>query len=323
MAPGSLLAVVAVTAILVGTQGCRPQSSPPTTKPTTKPTKTATIFPVGRPLRTYVDPIDGTLHLDGVAEAGDWVAATTFGDLTFGYPAGPDDGTVAVFVGTERVGSLHGVAWSPGSEVKVSPDHRTIAWSEVQGRTGSIVLADVSTGGIHEVGRLLVSALAVDIDNESREQLISVDDHHTVTYGGILGGHSWTPGDEPKIADISEFEYGPTGFPDGAQDVRLNPSSTWGAWLKNPANPDAEGEVVKYTAVVVQRRDVPDTKAKIVMPPAYADIEGLYWESDTDVVLEVHDGSDVPNHVPSHVPSYVRCNVVDHGCEQAPGPSGQ
>jgi hypothetical protein len=140
-------------------------------------------------------------------------------------------------------------------------------------------------------------------------QLISVDDHHTVTYGGVLGGHSWTPGHEPTTADISEFVYGPTGFPDHAQDVQLDPSGTWGAWLTDPANPGAEGEVVAFTAVVVQQRDEPGTKAKIVMPAAYADVEGLYWESDTDVILVVPHAS------------HLRCNVVDHSCEQAPDPS--
>lgn len=301
---GTILAAAAavLAVILTGVQVGRPNSSP---SPAPQPTKTPTTFKVGDPLKTYVDPTTATLYLDGVAERGHWTSATTTGDLTTAT-VGSDQSTVAVFLGTSRVGTLRHVAQGG---VKVSPDSRRIAWVEQD--QAEIVAAEVSPAGVHELGRRHVEALLHDMDSETRETLLAVDDDGTVTYGGVVAGHSWTPGSEPRDADISAYLYSPAGFPGQVDDIRLNHEGTWGAWMTGENDPGTDGSLT-FRAVTVQHRDQPGTRATLTMPKGLAALSNLYWESETDVILTIGEDGEQPS-------EYVRCDVVRKSCELAPG----
>jgi hypothetical protein len=304
-----LAAAAVVAAVVVGNQWGRTDSTPQPVGPTPTATPTPETFPTGNPLATFVDE-RGTLYVAGVAEAGSWSGATTEGDLTLGFSGAPAAVEVTVFIGTEPVGTIDRT--DDSDNVKVSPDRRTIAWVRPEGTVGSIVVARVSPNGIRELGRLTVATLLLGNDDERKERLMAVADDGTVTYGGVLGGHAWTPGSAPRSADISSYEYGPRGFPCHGQEVVLNPSGTWGAWLAAPAG--TSNGFAQFTAVGFQQTDRPETRTRIAMPRTDADLRGLYWESDTDVVLTVFDPTTTYVH-------YVRCNVVDRACEYAPTPT--
>jgi hypothetical protein len=52
------------------------------------------------------------------------------------------------------------------------------------------------------------------------------------------------------------------------------------------------------------------------MPPGFTDVRDLYWESDTDLVLDISGGDTSVDLIAGHV----RCNVVTRRCEFAPTP---
>ena len=268
---------------------------------------------MGQPLRTYVDPTTDALYLDGVAVQGNrWVSAETVGDLTVGRLGAPDTGYVAILLDTDRVGTIHP---AEGTEVEVAPGRRTIAWVETRDEAAAIVVAEVTPRGLQELGRLTVESLARDVDDESREQLLAVDDAGTVTYGSVIGGHTWRPGTEPRAVDVSALVGGPAGFPGRADDIHLNPSESWGAWLTSPRDPGAGGGEASWSAITFQRPALAATKASIAMPEHLDDVRDFYWESETDVVLTVYTGNPFVHEVLEHV----RCSVVDRACEVAPG----
>ncbi|MGY2877042.1 hypothetical protein ACVW00_004232 [Marmoricola sp. URHA0025 HA25] len=308
-----LTAAAVLAAVFAGTELGGPDAAPQPTRPT--PTKKAETFSVGTPLRTYVDPANGDLYIDGTRQPGSWDDATTLGDLTLGFGrtrTASGSNTVGVFRGGRRVGTLHDLA---DYDIKTSPDTGTIAWVEDHDKTGVIVVDRVSADGVRELGRLTVRTLLINADDESHENLISVADDGTVTYGGVLGGHAWRPGGSPHDADISSYLYGPQGFPSHADYVQPNPASTWGAWLTDQADPGDGGGEVSWSAVAFQQPGRPETKVRIAMPAPYADVRGLYWESDTDFILATFNG-DTTVHVEK---GYVRCDVVTRSCEVAPG----
>ncbi|RNM12713.1 hypothetical protein [Nocardioides pocheonensis] len=309
-----LAAAAVVAAVVVGNQIGRPNAAPSPTGPTS--TATMGTFPLGSPLRTYVDPAKGTLYIDGTPQPGAWSDAVTLGGLTLGYgrTTSTDGATdIGVFRGTERIGVLHDVA---GPVVKVSPNARTIAWVEDHHTTGVIVVADVTRSAVHELGRLSAATLVAKPDDESGEQLITVGDDGTVTYGGVTSGHAWRPGGAPRATDISSLMYGPTGFPSRAEEVRLDPTGSWGAWLTDARDPAAGGGFASWGAVTFQQPGRPATKATLRMPAGFSDVRDLYWESDTDVVLDISSGDTSTELITGHV----RCSVLTRRCESAPTP---
>jgi hypothetical protein len=310
-------AAAVVAAIVAGTRLSGPDAAPSPAKPT--PTRTADALPVGRPLHTFVDPGDGKLYLDGTLEPGAWSDATTVNGLTIAFArtaSASGAEAVGLFRGARRVGVVHDVA---DHVVRTSPDAGTIAWVERQDKAGLIVVAAVRPDGIDELGRLSVATLVRGVDDESHERLIGVADDGTVTYGGVTGGHSWKPGDTPRPADISSYLYGPEGFRARAQDVHLDPSGAWGAWLTSPADPGAGGGEASWGSVTFQKAGEPGTKARVAMPERDKDVRDLYWESETDVALVIYDG----NPFTHELREYVRCDVVTASCELAPEPEGQ
>jgi len=309
-----LAAAAVIAAIVLGNQIGRPDAAPSPAKPT--PTRTADPLPVGSPLRTFVEPTTGRLYIDGSTEPGTWSDASTVDNLTlaFGRTTTASGGAeVGVFRDGQRVGTLRHVS---DDLVETSPGTRAIAWVEHHDTTGVIVVAEVSKDGVHELGRLSVPTLVRDADDESHENLISVADDGTVTYGGVIGGHSWRPGSTPRVADITSYEYGPEGFPSHAEDVRPNPSGSWGAWLTDERDPGTGGGFASWGAVAFQQPGHPETKHKIAMPASHSDVRGLYWESDTDFILTISGGDTSTD----AVKAYVRCSVADATCEVAPGP---
>ena len=305
-----LAAAAVVAAVLAGLQIGRPDAGPRPTRPT--PTKVG--FPVGAPLHTYVDPTTNALYIGGVVEQGnDWMDATTYGDLTLGYLGQPVAGDVVVFLHADKLATIHPTGVTG---VKVSPDAHTIAWEETKGRSGTIVVAQVSASGLHELGRLSVPALARVADDESRELLIEVADDGTVTYGGTVDAHTWKPGGSPKPADPSSYLYRPAGFPARADDIDVNRSGSWGAWLTDEWDPGTGGGEARYRSVTFQQPGKPDTRARIQLPAGDDDARSLYWESDTDLVIGTYTGNQFV-HV---LHEYVRCNVLTRACEVAPGP---
>ncbi|MBW8750292.1 MAG: hypothetical protein JF565_02570 [Propionibacteriales bacterium] len=309
-----LAAAAVIAAIVLGNQIGRPDAAPSPTKPT--PTRTADRLPVGSPLRTYVELTTGKLYIDGTPESGFWNDASTVDGLTLAFGRTTNasgDADVGVFRGGQRVGTLPHVS---DHVVETSPGTRAVAWVENHDTTGVIVVAQVSKDGVHELGRLSVPELVLGGDNESDENLISVADDGTVTYGGILSGHSWRPGSAPKVADISSYEYGPQGYPPRAEDVRPNHSGTWGAWLTDERDPGTGGGYASWGAVAFQQPGHPETKVKVTLPANDNDIRDLYWESDTDLILRTSYGDASAD----AVKDYVRCSVTDGRCEVAPGP---
>ena len=302
-------AAAVIAAVVAGTQLGQPDAAPQPTRPT----ESADALPVGKPLRTYVDPTTDALYIDGEAVRGNgWDSAETFGDLTLGYLGAQDSGYVGIFLGAQRVGTLHP---DEANGVLVAPGGRTIAWVELKDGSGAVVVARVGTDGLRELGRLPVAALTFDVDNESRQHLIAVDDAGTVTYGSAVGGHAWRPGNEPTDVDISAAQGGPAGFPGRADDVHLNRAGTWGAWLTSPRDPGAGGGEASWSAITFQQPNRPDTKASITMPDRLNDVRDFSWESDTDIVLTIYTGNLFVHEVLEHV----RCNVIDRACEVAPG----
>jgi hypothetical protein len=304
-----LAAAVVLGAILLGNQLGKPSAAPSPGVLTDGPT------PTGAPLRTWVDR-NSKLHLDGVQVPGDnWAGPVTTDDLTVAEEGPYDTGETGIFLGSTLVGRIHQVLVH---EIPVSPDRRTIAWvrfDNAQHTKASIVVARVSADGIHELGRLPLASLTLDGDNEGHERLLSVADDGTVLYGGVVGGHSWKPGGDPKPADISQFMYGPDGFPESAEDIRLGPAGTWGAWMTDIANPGAEGEEVLFTTLVMQRRDEPTTRIEFKFAGQYDYVNFLYWESDEDVIVYAGDkGTGAVGH-------YLRCDGAKRSCEYAPEPT--
>ena len=307
-----LAAAAVVAAIVLGNQIGRPDAAPSPTKPT--PTRTADTLPVGSFLRTYVDPATGKLHIEGTAEPGLWGDASTVDGLTLAFgrtTTASGDAEVGVFRDGRRVGTLHHVS---DHLVETSPGTRTIAWVEVHATTGVIVVAEVTNTGVHELGRLSVPALIRGGDDESDENLIGVADDGTVTYGGVIGGHSWRPGGTPRVADISSYLYGPQGYPPRAEDVHPNHAGTWGAWLTEQRDPGTGGGYASYGAVVFEQPGHPETRAKVTLPASDSDVRGLYWETDDQLILLISNG-DVSK---DDVKDYVRCTVTTGRCEVAP-----
>lgn len=309
-----LAAAAVIAAIVLGNQIGRPDAAPSPTKPT--PTRKADALPVGSPLRTYVDQVNGRLYIDGTTEPGAWNDASTVDGLTLAFgrtTTRSGDAEVGVFRDGQRVGTLQHVS---DHLVETSPDTRAVAWVEEHDTTGVIVVAQVGDEGVHELGRLSVPALILGGDDESDENLISVADDGTVTYGGILSGHSWLPGSTPRVADVSSYLYGPQGYPPRADDVRPNHYGTWGAWLTDQRDPGAGGGYASWGAVAFQQPGHPETKVKVTLPANDNDVRDLYWESDTDLILATSYGDSSAD----AVKDYVRCSVTDATCEVAPGP---
>ena len=269
-------------------------------------------LPTGTPLAAYVDHI-GRLHVEGVVQTGtNWVDnPVRFGDVTVAHSEAAGN-PVALFLGSRKVATLPPLF--KDGEPEISPDHRTVAWAEPVGGTGFVVVARLSSTGLTELGRLKVPALALDSDNEGHESLVAVADDGTVTYGGLLGGHAWTPGGQPRDVDIPEFSDNTLpGFPDGAYDTLVeNPAGTWGAWLSDEVTPAAAGAAVEWTTLGLQQPRKPGTRVLIEMPPAEAHLLMLAWQDDTHVLLTVTEGETA-----FHV---LRCDIETRKCEHAPMP---
>lgn len=307
-----LVAAVLLGVVLI-TQLGKPSTAPP---PTKHPTGGPTTLQVGAPLRTWTDR-HSKLILDDITQAGGpWAGAVTVGDLTTAQLGPYDTGATGVFLGTRRVGMLDDVLVH---EIKVSPDDRTIAWvafDDPSRKKASIAVARVGLDGIHELGRLHVAALTDAADDEGKEQLIDVTDNGTVRYGGVVGGHAWKPGTEPKPADISDFSYRPVGFPhtDDALDIQINQSG-WGAWDTDEI-PGEPGSEVTFRSVTIQHRGEPSTRFTFRFGDRYAYVEFDHWETPTDAILF---GSTTP--VGTLGPTqHLRCDVVRHTCQIAPEP---
>jgi hypothetical protein len=312
---GALVAAVLVGVLVLGSHLGNPDSAP---SPAPQPTRTSTALPTGEPLRTWTDQY-GRLHLDGVAVPGkSWSDAATTGDLTVAARGeyGPED--FSVFIGTRRVADFTGLYELP---VRVSPDRRTIAWTafdEPTRKQASIVVARISEDGAEELGSLHVAALTAGADSEARETLYRVADDGTVWYGGVLGGHAWTPGSDPRPYDNQPDLMRPNGFPatDATLGLELNPSGTWGAWQTDEVPPATADDPVTYTSVVVQRRGDPSSRGKLAFAGRFAYVNIVFWETDTDVVLFADEN---PPGQQSNG-RYLRCDVVERACEVAPAP---
>jgi hypothetical protein len=176
----------------------------------------------------------------------------------------------------------------------------------------------VSASGLDERGRLPLSTLSLDVDNEGRESLFDVADDGTVRYGGVLGGHAWKPGGTPHEADTSDFSFRPAGFPQDSAEVRLDPSGTWGAWPTDEVRPGT-GDIVTYHSFVAQRRGDPSTRFTFPFADRYAYVDLMYWESETDLIVI---GSRTPAGADGVAgdADYLRCDVRARTCEVAPAP---
>jgi hypothetical protein len=307
---GVVLAAVFIGAVVVGCQADKLDAAPEPTRPT----KNAETFPVGEPLRTYLDPDRLVLYIDGVAEPGTWGGASSVGDLTVAVTNTLD--TVAIFVHGARVGTLPHVV---GGEVMASPDGRTAAWIEASGESVHLVAASVTRAGVHELGRLTLDPAVVLPDNEGSERVMKVDDDHTVTYGGITSGHVWVPGGEPEDADVSAYLTRATGFPNSVDPPDLNPVGSWGAWPTNDEGRSPVDTNGVWSTVTVQQPRRPDTRSTFVMPHGDG-VQSVYWETDSDVIVAVSSKLPVPGSA-VEVEGYVRCNVVRRACEYAPTPA--
>ncbi|MFL6155490.1 MAG: hypothetical protein ACJ72D_05355 [Marmoricola sp.] len=297
-----LTAAVVLGIILLGTHLGNPKAEP-------VPTPPAHSFPTGAPLTTYVDET-GQLHVDGVVQAGsDWADNPLhIGDVTLAYAGSTGKERVVVFVGSTRVATLPRLA--ANNEPQISPDHSTIAWAEPDGGKGAIVVARLGAQGLTELGRLARRAVTLDPDNEGHESVLSVANDGTVTFGGILGGHTWTPGGTPRDVDLSELSNDLPGFPTNGEDIVRSPAGTWGAWLTDEVDPGNGGGVVEFGAVAFQQVSHPDTRVRIPMPVDEAHLQTLSWQDDTHLLLVVGEGESA-----YHV---VRCDIESHKCERAP-----
>lgn len=301
---------VAIVLTMVSTHDGPSASGRPS--PDARPTTAATL-PTGEPLATYVDPDRLVLFIHGVAVPGSWGGASTTGDLTIAV--GNSLHRVGLFVRGERVGTLRNVV---DGEVVASPDGRTVAWAERRGGSAHLVASAVTSAGVHELGRLALDPGVLVHDGEGRQRIMAVDDEHVVTYGGILGGHTWAPGHAPRDADVSAYEYRAAGFPNSVDPPDLNAAGTWGAWPTNDQGRSPVDTETPWTAVSVQQPHRRDTRQTFVMPDG-AGVQWLYWETDADVVVAVSGHEPAPGGEVT-ADGYVRCNLLDHHCEYAPVP---
>ncbi|RNL81418.1 hypothetical protein [Nocardioides marmorisolisilvae] len=301
-----LAAAVVLGVILLGAHLGNPKAAPPVPNP--QPTG----LPTGAPLAAYVDEI-GHLHVDGVVEDGtDWVDnPTRFGDVTVAH-SDADGNPVTLFLGGREVATLPTLFTN--GEPEISPDHRTVAWGEPATGTGFIVVARLSSTGLTELGRLEVPALALDLDNEGHESLVGVTDDGTVSYGGIVGGHAWKPGGQPRDVNLPEFSDNTLpGFPRDAYDTLVsNPAGTWSAWLTDQIAPTAARNAVEWTTVGFQQPRKPETRVLITMPASEAHLQIVAWEDDTHLLLTVGE-EETAYHV-------LRCDIETRTCEHAPMP---
>jgi hypothetical protein len=310
-AVGLGLVAADVVAVVIGTQNSRPGAS----LRSSHPTATADRFKVGPPLATYVDPDRLVLFIHGISEPGTWGGATSVGDLTLAFANDLDN--VGVFLRGARVGTLRHVV---DGVVEASQSGRTLAWTEHTGGSAHVVVAAVRGATVRELGRLAVDPGVLDNDSEGSERVMAVNDDHTVTYGGITSGHSWTPGGAPRDADVSRYLTRPTGFPNSVDPPDLNPAGTWGVWPTNDEGRSPADIDGVWTTVTVQQPRRPDTRFTFTMPPG-DNVQWAFWESDTDVVVAVSSRLPVAGSA-DEAEGYVRCNVRTHGCEYAPTPGG-
>jgi hypothetical protein len=301
-----LAAAAVITAIVLGNQAGRQSASP---RPS-HPTPTSSPLQVGEQLKSYVDPDRRRLYVDGVVVPGAWYGETRRGETTLGFLGEGGQGHLGIFWGTRRVGTLHDVV---DDNVVVSRTGQTIAWLESSAGSVQLVVAAVTADSVHEVGRRSLDPVVLKTDSEAAEQVIDVDDHHTVTYGGVLGGHAWTPGQSPRTADITTFLTRAEGFPNSYYPPQMNPAGTWGAW---PTDRDGRGHrddsVGPYPAFTAQRPNQPDTRMTFSRPVAEGPLQWMYWESDDDLILAEGDSPEST--------TYLRCSVVTRRCELAPTP---
>lgn len=300
-----LAAAAVIAAILAGTQIGRPGATPRPAHPS--PTRTAEQLAVGDPLATYVGPDDQVLYIRGVAEPGTWGGASTVADLTIAVSN--DLSTVGIFVDGTRVGTLHHVR---DGEVMASPDGRTVGWMESSGGSAHLVAATVTPSGVHELGRLALDPAVVMQDSEGSERVMKVDEDHTITYGGVTSGHSWKPGQAPKVADVSVLLTRAPGFPNTQEPPDLNPAGSWGAWRSTSTGRSPHDEDTPRVAVTVQQPNEPGTRFTFAMPHG-AEVQWVYWETDVELIAAVSGKTKVGG-------DYVRCSVVERTCEYAPTP---
>lgn len=308
-----LVAAAVVAAVVLGSQVGRPSATPGPTHPSSPPTTTATPapLPTGEPPRIAYVGAGHHLHLpSGAPIGGTWWSAVTH-----------DGYTVAVRPG----GKMHRgqpVLFRDGVETDLlrdaavdaifSPDGRKLAWVEQSGSSAYLVVYDLRLQ--REQGRLPIDPNVVASDNEAEENVVTVDDSGTVTYGSMVGWYRWTPGGaRVALGRPTHATLLPTGFPQDAEAVVLSPGGRFGAWVTDQNGQVRRGDRAPHDGVTVQQPGQPGTRFTIALPGGN-DAGTIAWESATDLLVSVPADPDL-NSV-----TFLRCHVATRACEVAPAP---
>lgn len=311
-------AAAVIAAIVAGTQLGRPNAAPSPTHPT--PTRVDGQLPTGAPPRLpYV--LHQHLYVDGKAQPGLWSGVTTAGHTTLAFTGGHDgnDGQPVLFHDGVAVAPLpaRGV---DAQSVRLSPLGTKVAWTEYDNDSAHLVVRDMETG--RELGRLSVDreTFAHDgAENEGWENVQSVADDGTVTYGSVVVVHTWKPGSAPVDHDPVGYQQTPEGYPHRANLVVESPDAAWGAWQTDrhgdPDPPTGDDGALVFDGVTVQRPGQPGSRFTFAMPDGTTEVRQLVWETPADILVLVVGA--VLDGLPEEL---VRCDVVKRTCEHASTP---
>jgi hypothetical protein len=298
------VALAATAAVVGGIVAIGLHPSPSSPSPSRRPTELPTGAP---PSIGYVD--GSTLYVGGVPQTGAFSSAQTVGGTTVAFPtSGPGRRATVVFLDGRIVDRIRGVDGS----VLISQDGTKIAYVDDTGTTMLLVVHDV--GAERDLGTLPVSrALFAPLNHTpvDGQELWSLADDGTVTYGGQQTSHTWRPGSAPVDHRPALRPTAPAGLPATAVDAVFGPARTWAAWITDrhgAVSPDGGGAA---DGVTVQRPGRPDSRRVITLPVgnhAFA----ITWETTTDILVWV--GTDLNG----HGLHYLRCNIADQRCEYAP-----